>query len=371
VPDPSRADRLVALADALDAPVGSLAAVQAPGRVNLIGEHVDYNDGLVLPMAIDRDTLVAWRSRSDGRSTARSLELPGLVATTTDGATTGPTWGAFVPEAARAAVDLGAAPVALDLAVTSTVPPGGGLSSSAALSVALVLAHCTAGGLDPDRRALALAARKVEVAATGVPVGTMDQLASALGVAGHALRIDCRDLTVDAVAIPDDLAVLVVHSGIERTLAGSEYAQRRSACEAAARRLGLPFLRDASIEQVAGDPFARHVVAEITRVDAFVAALRRDDPVALGRILLDGHASLRDDFGVSLPEVDVLVDELVAAGAHGARITGAGFGGCVVAIAPPDEVGAIADRAAERYAAATGRTPRSFVVRAAPGAAPC
>lgn len=371
MPDPSRTDRLVALADALDAPVGSLAAVRAPGRVNLIGEHVDYNDGLVLPMAIDRDTIVAWRSRSDGRTTARSLELPGRVDTAADGERTGPTWGAFVPAAARAAVELGAAPVALDLAVTSTVPPGGGLSSSAALSVALVLAHCTAGGLDPDRRTLALAAREVEVAATGVPVGTMDQLASALGVADHALRIDCRDLTVDAVAIPDELAILVVHSGIERTLAGSEYAQRRSACEEAARSLGLASLRDASPEQVAGDPFARHVVAEIARVDAFVAALRTGDPGALGRILLDGHASLRDDFGVSLPAIDLLVDELVAAGAYGARITGAGFGGCVVAIAPRDGVAGIADRAAARYAVATGHTPRSFVVRAASGAAPC
>jgi len=370
VSEPRSADRLATLAAALDAPVGSLAAVRAPGRVNLIGEHVDYNDGVVLPMAIDRDTLVAWRARPDGRTTARSLELPGLVECSARGVTTGPTWGAFVPAAARAAVGLGAVPVALDLAITSTVPAGGGLSSSAALGVALVLAHCIAGGIDPDRRALALAARAVEVAATGVPVGTMDQLASALGVADHALRIDCRDLGVEPVAIPDGLAVLVVHSGIERTLAGSEYAERRDACEAAARRLDLPALRDARTEQVADDPFARHIVAEIARVDAFVAALRTGDHLALGRIMLEGHASLRDDFGVSLPEIDALVDALVAAGAYGARITGAGFGGCVVAIGDPDGIDAIAASATDRYATGTGRSPRSFVVRAASGAAP-
>lgn len=371
MPDPRRTDRLADLADALDAPAGALGAVRAPGRVNLIGEHVDYNDGIVLPMAIDRDTIVAWRPRTRGRSTARSLELRGLVECTADGSTTGPTWGAFVPAAARAAVGLGAAPVTLDLAVTSTVPAGGGLSSSAALSVGLVLAHCVAGGLDPDRRALALAAREAEVAATGVPVGTMDQLASALGVAGHALRIDCRDLDVEPVPIPDDLAVLVIHSGIERTLADSEYARRRAACEAAAHRLGITALRDARAEQVADDPRARHVVAEIARVDACIDALRAGDPVELGRILLEGHASLRDDFGVSLPEIDTLVDALVAAGAHGARITGAGFGGCVVAVTPSDAVDAIAEHAGARYATATGRRPRSFVVRAASGAAPC
>lgn len=362
--------RLTDLATALDAPLGAIRAVRAPGRVNLIGEHVDYNDGIVLPMAIDRDTLVAWRPRTDGRTTARSLELPGLVECAHDGVATGPAWGAFVPAAARAARDLGAAPVALDLAITSTVPAGGGLSSSAALGVALVLAHCIAGGIDPDRRALALAAREVEVEATGVPCGTMDQLASALGVAGHALRIDCRDLSATPVPMPADLAVLVVHSGVERTLAGSEYAERRAACEAAATRLGLASLRDAGAEQVADDPFARHVVAEIARVDAFVAALARDDRSALGRILLEGHTSLRDDFRVSLPEVDRLVDALVAEGAYGARITGAGFGGCVVALADPDTVDALATRACATYSAATGRTPRPFVVRAAAGAAP-
>lgn len=360
--------RLPRLADALDAPIGALGAVRAPGRVNLIGEHVDYNDGVVLPLAIDLDTLVAWRARTDGRSTARSLEVPGLVEVRADGPATGPAWGAFVAAAAGAAVRLGARPVALDLAISSTVPTGGGLSSSAALGVALVLAYCTAGGHEPDPRALALAARDVEVEATGVPCGTMDQLASSLGVVGHALRIDCRDLTTTPIPLPADLGVLVVHSGIERTLAGSEYAARRAACEAAAAGLGLPSLRDARADDVAGDPFARHVVAEITRVDAFVAALRADDHATLGRLLLEGHASLRDDFAVSRPEIDRLVELLVDHGAIGARITGAGFGGCVVALVPHDQLEACASHAPRAYAAETGREPSTLPVRAARGA---
>jgi galactokinase len=360
--------RLDDLASALDAPTGAIGVVRAPGRVNLIGEHVDYNDGVVLPMAIDRDTLVAWRVRGDGATTARSLELPGLVEHAADGTASGPAWGAFVPAAARAAVALGARPVGLDLAVTSTVPAGGGLSSSAALGVALVLAHCAAGGCEPDPHDLAHAARTVEVEATGVPCGTMDQLASALGVVDHALRIDCRSDAVTAVPLPRDLAVVVVHSGIERTLAGSEYAQRRAACEATAARLGLASLRDAAPDQVSDEPFARHVVAEIARVDRFVDALTRGDHHALGAILLEGHASLRDDFEVSLPEIDRLVDLLVAHGAVGARITGAGFGGCVVALVPADCAASTAAAAAAEYAAATGREPRTFTVRASAGA---
>ena len=285
-----------------------------------------------------------------------------------DGSRTGPAWGAFVPAAARAAERLGARPLGLDLAVTSTVPTGGGLSSSAALAVALVLAHCTAGGVEPDPHDLAYAAQAVEVDATGVPCGSMDQLASALGVADHALRIDCRSGAVTAVPLPSDLAVVVVHSGIERTLAGSEYAQRRAACEATAARLGLASLRDATPEQVADEPFARHVVGEIARVDRFVDALTRSDHDSLGAILGEGHASLRDEFAVSLTEIDRLVELLVAHGALGARITGAGFGGCVVALVPTERAEHTATGAATDYAAATGRTPRAFTVRAADGA---
>ncbi|MEN9594291.1 MAG: hypothetical protein RLY23_774 [Actinomycetota bacterium] len=202
----------------------------------------------------------------------------------------------------------------------------------------------------------------------GVRVGNMDQLASTLGVEGHALRIDCRDLSVTPIAIPDSLAVMVVHSGISRTLESSAYAERRAACEAVATRLGYESLRDAKPDEVADNRYAKHVVAEIARVDAFIDALRRDDLTRLGAILSDGHASLRDDFDVSLPDIDTLVELLVKHGAIGARLTGAGFGGCVVALARADEMNAIADAATKEYAQVTTRTPQSFIVHASRGA---
>ncbi len=202
----------------------------------------------------------------------------------------------------------------------------------------------------------------------GVPVGNMDQLASTLGVEGQALRIDCRDLSVTPIAIPDSLAVLVVHSGISRTLESSAYAERRAACEEVSARLGYKSLRQARADEVEDDPYARHVVSEIERVDEFIDALHRDDLERLGTLLSDGHASLRDDFDVSLPDIDTLVELLVKHGAIGARLTGAGFGGCVVALARVDEMNAIADAATKEYTQVTTRTPQSFIVHASRGA---
>jgi galactokinase len=349
-----------------------ILVVSAPGRVNLIGEHVDYNEGVVLPMAIDRETLVGCAARSDDQITAYSLDLgkgSQLVSTDRDANNySGPPWGAFLAASVRAATHLGADVHGVDIVLSSSVPIGAGLSSSAALSVALILSLCNASGVEPDARELALAAQACEIEAVGVPVGNMDQLASALGVKGHALRIDCRDLSVTPIPIPDSLAVMVVHSGISRTLESSAYAERRAACEAVAARLGYKSLRDARPEEVADNRYAKHVVAEIARVDAFIDVLRRDDLEHLGSILSDGHASLRDDFDVSLPDIDTLVELLVKHGAIGARLTGAGFGGCVVALARADEMNAIADAATKEYAQVTTRTPQSFIVHASRGA---
>ena len=346
--------------------------VSAPGRVNLIGEHVDYNQGIVLPMAIDREVLVGCVTRRDDQITAYSLDLAKesqRVTTNRDGKDSdGPSWGAFVSAAVRAATRLGAEVPGLDLALSSTVPIGAGLSSSAALTVALILIICTASGIEPDPRDLALAAQSAEFEAVGVPVGNMDQLASTLGVDGHALRIDCRDLSAIPIPIPDSLAVLVVHSGISRTLESSAYSERRAACEAVAARLGYTSLRDAHPDEVADNAIARHVVSEIARVDTFIDALLKNDLKLVGSILSDSHASLRDDFDVSLPDIDVLVDLLVKHGAVGARITGAGFGGCVVALIPVEKVTSIADAATREYAYLTKNLPQAFVVHASDGA---
>ncbi len=280
-----------------------------------------------------------------------------------------PAWGRFVAGAVRILTERGARIPGADLDVSSTVPAGAGLSSSSALSVALVLALADAGGLDVDPIDAARLALAAEIEATGVPGGLMDQLTALHGRAGHALLIDCRDLVITPVPIAADLAIVVVHCGVPRTLTGSEYAARRAECEAIAARLGLRALRDATPEQVADEPRARHVVAENARVHETAAALESGDLDALGALLLASHASLRDDYGVSTAELDALVDALVASGAAGARLTGAGFGGCVVALTATEAADEVLDAASTRYRDTTGIEPHGFVAIAVDGAA--
>ena len=340
-----------------------------------MGDHTDYNDGLVLPLAIDRDCLIAYRATDTGRVRVRSSELDGTVDVsadgTTDPATVEPPWGRFVAGAVAAVSGRGGPVSGFDAVVSSSVPAGAGLSSSSALAVALVLAlvDSTGGATLPPVDA-ARTALEAEVRATGVPGGLMDQLTSLLGRAGCALCIDCRALTTEPVPIPSDLTVLVVHSGRSRTLAGSEYAARRAACEAAAAHLGVSALRDATLAQVHDDPIARHVVTENRRVVETEAALRANDHGALTRLLLASHASLRVDYRVSTAELDALVDALVTAGAFGARLTGAGFGGCVVALTARTDTERIATEATDAYRRATGLEPRAFPVQAVDGAGP-
>ncbi|MGZ6976578.1 MAG: galactokinase, partial [Acidimicrobiia bacterium] len=342
---------------------------------NLIGDHTDYNDGFCLPLAIDRECVVAGAPTSGDRITFRSQQLPGEVDIAADGrddpGRVEPRWGGFVAGVVRTLRTLGWEATGFDGTIASTGPPGSGLSSSSALSVALTLALAEAGNFDwDDLREVARAALDAEVLATGVPGGLMDQLCSLFGVADHALLLDCRSLSITPVPLPRNHAVLVVHSGIARTLAGSAYAERRAACEAAAARLGVLALRDATLEQVRDDPIARHVVAENQRVLDFVRALEDDDTNALGPLLLASHASLRDDYAVSTPELDLLVELLVDHGAIGARLTGAGFGGCVVALVQRNHADDCAARTLAAYSERTGRTGNGFVVRAVDGAGP-
>ncbi len=350
---------------------------RAPGRVNLIGDHTDYAEGFVLPMAIDRDCLVAVCAGTAGRVRARSLELPGAVDVAADGSDEPrriePSWGRFVAGAVRVVTDrVGHAELAagIELVVSSTVPAGSGLSSSSALTVALVLALAESGGLVLDATDTARSALDAEVLATGVPGGLMDQLCSLHGIADHALLIDCRSLEVAPIRIPDDLAVLVMHSGVPRTLAGSAYAERRAATEDAAAQLGITTLRDAGPDQVCDNPFARHVVSENARVLAFADALRTGNHDALGPLLLASHASLRDDFAVSTPELDALVEAFVSAGALGARLTGAGFGGCVVAVAPAATADEVLTATVAAYGIPSSGPVAAFRVTAVGGAGP-
>jgi galactokinase len=236
------------------------------------------------------------------------------------------------------------------------------------MSVALTLALADAAALTVEALELAQLARAAEVASTGVEIGLMDQIASVFGRDGHALLVDCRDDTIRPVPIAPDVALLVVHCGLPRTVADSEYAARRAECEAVAARLGVPSLRDATAAQVADEPRARHVVSENARVHETAAALADGDLARLGTLFLASHASLRDDYCVSTRELDVLVEVLVDAGAAGARLTGAGFGGCVVAVAPREVGDAVLAAAMVLYERETGVEPSGFVATSVRGA---
>lgn len=309
----------------------------APGRVNLIGDHTDTTGGLVLPMAIHLGTTIRFERGGD-EVVLSSGAVPGearVALDVADPAAVEPSWARYV---AGVVAELRPT-TGLRGHVTTTLPVGAGLSSSASLEVALAVA------LAPDQAPIerALACQRAEQRASGVPCGVMDQLASAAGVDGHALLVDCTTLAVSPVPLPGDVEVVVVHSGEERALAGSAYAERRAACEAAERIVGP--LREATEDDLAsiGDPVlrrrARHVVRENARVRAAAAALAAGDLPAVGALLVESHASLRDDFEVSTPSLDALVDRLVATrGVAGARLTGAGFGGCAVALAEPGAV---------------------------------
>lgn len=313
---------------------GAEVVAVAPGRVNLIGDHTDYMGGLVMPMAVDLATTIRGHRGggsvhlvSDRSDLDVHLSLPvGEVARVQ------PPWGRFV---AAVAAELRTT-TGLAGTVSSTVPVGGGLSSSSALTVAAALALGATG----TPAELAELCRRAETAATGVPCGIMDQLCIASGVEGHALLIDCATLEVTPVPVPGNAAVWVVDSGQSRRLEGSEYAERRARCEEAARLVGpLPHAEIGDIEALV-DPVlrarARHVRTECDRVRGFAAALRAGDLVRAGELMVASHASLRDDFEVSTPVLDELVERLCATdGVHGARLTGAGFGGCVVALAEP------------------------------------
>jgi len=352
--------------------VTTVQSIRAPARVNLMGDHTDYQDGLCLPVAIDREVVAAVAARGDGRVVARSDLAGGVVNIAADGrddpSTITPSWGRYLAGVVRALAHENGDPIGADIAFTSTVPAGSGLSSSAAFTVAAALALHTIADRPVDRIAVARACQQAEALAAGVPCGLLDPMAALFGQRDHAMLLDCRTLTVDPVALPSELAVLVVHCGAPRTLAGSEYATRRRQCEHAAARIGVETLRDATPVDVRDDPRARHVVSENKRVVAFRDALVAADHAAIGALMAASHASLRDDFEVSTPLLDALVDSLLAAGAIGARLTGAGFGGCAVAMARESEFEAVARDATAAYASRTGVEPMAFRCRAVDGA---
>ncbi|WP_337137825.1 galactokinase [Sphingomonas aquatica] len=338
----------------------------APGRVNLIGEHTDYNDGFVLPCAIDRGTAVAIGEGADDMIAVVSADYgetdrfdpaaPFALA---------PGWRTHVRAVAAVLRARGLSVGGMRIAIAGDVPQGAGLSSSASLGVALGAAFDTKGTL--SRTELALVAQAAENDFVGCACGNMDQLIAAHGQAGAALLIDCRSLATTPVPLPDEMALLIVHSGITRGLVDSAYNERRAACEAVAAHFGIAALRDLDSATLAAgegslDPVAfrraRHVVSENARTLAMPAALAASDFAAIGALMTASHASMRDDFEITLPEIDRLVATMTAAlgGVGGVRMTGGGFGGCVVAITQqaliPDLIAA-----AMQHFAAVGRAP--------------
>ena len=372
---------------------GPVWAAYAPGRVNLIGDHTDYTGGLVLPMTIDRGTHAVVRPRSDGR--VRVVADGFGEAEWTPGEPVGedrPLWARYVLGTARevAATPPDSTPPSwgggrggADVYVAGDVPVGAGLSSSASLTVAVALGLAAAWGVGLGETEAALLAQRVEHRDAGVNCGIMDQVAVRSGRAGHAVRLDCRSLEHDDVPVPtDEVAVVIVDSRVGRSLADSAYNERRAAVERAAEVLaeqgvtgadGRPArsLRDATSADLGAHaealgsllPFARHVATENARVEAAAEALRAGNLDTVGRLMAASHASLRDDYGVSGPELDVLVEEAEAAGAVGARLTGAGFGGCTVNLVRQGDVERFAETVAARYAERTGGAAEVFVVR--------
>ncbi len=359
--------------------------VQAPGRVNLIGEHTDYNDGFVLPCAIDFHTLMAARPRSDRQVRVLALDMRDEQDRFSLDAPIAPVperpWANYVRgvvlELARAGWPLAGA----DLAITGNVPPGAGLSSSAALEVAVATAFKHLGGCQTlDATEIARIAQRAENHFVGIRCGIMDQLVSARGQAGHALLIDCRSLAVHPVALPPGVAVMIVHSNVQRGLVDSEYNLRRAQCEAAARHFEVAALRDLQLAQLPSSARAaltdtalrraRHIVTENARTLAARDALAAGDLSGMGRLMALSHASMRNDFEITVPAIDHLVEVLQQAigDEGGARMTGGGFGGCVVALLPAALVNSASAAVATHYRAPSGEPGRVWVCQPQDGA---
>ena len=363
----------------------------APGRVNLIGEHTDYNDGFVLPFAIPQRTVAAAGRRQDDRIRVSSTfaeepveialaELDALFPTAAGSEPAVPEWAAYPLGVAWALRLAGARATGIDIALASDVPIGAGLSSSAAIEGATASALNDLWGAGLDRVALARIGRRAENEAVGAPTGIMDQMAAMLGEPDAAIFLDCRSL--DAQPVPLEiaaagLAILVVDTRVKHAHSTGGYGERRASCERGAALLGVPSLRDVGIADLERARTlmdevtfrrVRHVVTENQRVLDTVTALREDGARAIGGLLVASHASMRDDFEISVPELDTAVETALAAGALGARMTGGGFGGAAIALIEKDAAETVSDTVRAAFAASGFLEPALFTVTPSPGA---
>ncbi|MFB4350702.1 galactokinase [Microbacterium sp. CR_7] len=363
----------------------------APGRVNLIGEHTDYNDGFVLPFAIPHRTAAAVARRDDDRIRVASTfadepvevaldELGTLFPTPTGSSPRVPEWAAYPLGVAWALREAGADGFGVDIALASDVPVGAGLSSSAAIEGATASALNELWDAGLDRTALARIGRRAENEAVGAPTGIMDQMASMLGEPDAAIFLDCRSL--DAVPVPvgvvdAGLAILVIDTRVSHSHATGGYRERRASCERGAELMGVPSLRDVSVDdlpraaEIMDDVTfrrVRHIVTENQRVLDTVRTLRERGARAIGDLLVASHASMRDDFEISVPELDTAVESALAAGAIGARMTGGGFGGAAIALIEADAEARVSDAVRAAFAASGFAEPTVFTVVPSAGA---
>ena len=358
--------------------------VAAPGRVNLIGEHIDYNDGFVLPMAIERYTVIAAKVDQENKSTATlySVDMDEKVeiSLVDPNEREDSHWSNYVTGVVSGMVkDKGFSVPGFQAVAKSNVPIGGGLSSSASLEVAAATVIEAVTGQAIPKVDKALVCQKAEHQFAGVPCGIMDQFSSVLCESDHVLLLDCRDQSFQQIPFSNpDIVVLIINSEVKHELSGGEYAQRRSQCEVALEKLGAKSYRDVTLQQVQEkkaelDPVvfnrAHHVVTEIARTVKTAEAMKKNAWQTVGELMYASHASLRDDFEVSCKELDVLVDIAGKTdGVIGARMTGGGFGGCIVALVQGNKADSISDSICREYEAQTGVKPTAFMTRPGQGA---
>ena len=359
--------------------------VRAPGRVNLIGEHTDYNDGFVLPCAIDYETVVALQRRDDDKVVVVAADYANqrdeFSLSQPIEAHADQLWSNYIRGVVQYLLEKGLSLKGLNMVVSGNVPQGAGLSSSASLEVAIGQAFNDAYQLGLTPAAIALNGQEAENKFVGCNCGIMDQMISASGEKDHALLLDCRSLETRLVKMPDDLAVLIVHSNVKRGLVDSEYNTRRAQCESAARYFGVKALRDVTLEQLQQaaeqgklEPVvyqrARHVITENERTLAAADALEAGDLEKMGVLMAESHISMRDDFAITVPAIDTLVEILQQhiGNDGGARMTGGGFGGCVVALLRPAQVDTVIAAVEAEYPAKTGLKPTCYVCKASDGA---
>lgn len=361
-------------------------AIQAPGRVNLIGEHTDYNDGFVLPCAIDYQTVIACAPREDrtvrvlaadydNQTDEFSLDAPIVTHHSQQ-------WSNYVRGVVKHLQKRSDKFGGVDMVISGNVPQGAGLSSSASLEVAVGTVFQQLYHLPLDGAQIALNGQEAENQFVGCNCGIMDQLISALGKKDSALLIDCRSLGTKAVSMPKGAAVVIINSNFKRTLVGSEYNTRREQCETGARFFQQPALRDVTLAEfnaVASelDPVVakrvRHILTENERTLEAASALEKGDLKRMGELMAASHASMRDDFEITVPQIDTLVEivKAVIGDEGGVRMTGGGFGGCIVALVPEEKVDSVREAVAAQYEAKTGIKETFYVCKASQGAGQC